>query len=294
MHKLIEDSLLHDQIKEKIREFISYKEAFRYTFGELTITHFRIFGGKGDYIYRLAACVELLVLCGDIIDDLQDQDNTTAPWYNEPRAIVLNIAIGLLSLCNKSIVDLSFTGENRYELINTFQEYCLHSINGQHEDILNDFSTEEDYIRMARLKSGALTSIACLIGSLCAPISNYNLTLVKKYSEQIGVIAQINNDLQDLLTPTEKNDLLHLSMTLPIMYLMKKHNEASEEVIAILKKKNVNIQNQLPQIIQMIERTGAVEYTKVVQKIHKIEAFSYIDQLDVNEDSKNLIKSYII
>lgn len=294
MNALVEGSLLHEQVKKKLREFIDYKEAFHFTFGELTIVHYYAFGGKGEYIYKLAACVELLVLCSDIIDDLQDQDNTTAPWYHEPESIVLNIALGVLSLCNMNIVDLTLVVDNRYEIIKTFQEFCLQSIKGQHVDILNDICTEEGYIEMVKFKAGGITALACLVGSLCAPISNYNLALVKKYAEQIGVIAQINNDIEDVLRPTEKNDFITMRKTLPILYVMNNHNQISAEIMAMANSGPSEVKKLLQPLIQMIEDTGAIQYAKVVRKINEMEAHMYMSQLDIDNASKDRITSFII
>src|SRR5690606_5306658 len=80
--------------------------------------------------------------------------------------------------------------------ISILLEYSLLSISGQQIDLLSKCRTEKEYIEMALKKSGSLVSLACLVGANLA--SDQYLEIINRYSQFIGLIGQLNNDIYDL------------------------------------------------------------------------------------------------
>lgn len=95
---------------------------------------------------------------------------------------------------------------------------ALRAIEGQHIDLLNKISCEDRYMDMVVLKSGSLTELACLIGTVLA--NPDKATEVQFYGSHIGVIGQIQNDMEGMKRWDGKNDLLNKKWTLPILYLL--------------------------------------------------------------------------
>ena len=75
-------------------------------------------------------------------------------------------------------------------------EYALKSIHGQHKDLLNICKTESDYIEMSIEKSGSLVALVCVVGAVLAT-DDYPV-MIETYAKDIGLIGQINNDLEDI------------------------------------------------------------------------------------------------
>ncbi|MDV6379198.1 polyprenyl synthetase family protein [Sporosarcina sp. GW1-11] len=98
------------------------------------------------------------------------------------------------------------------------EEYALQSVNGQYKDLLNMCRNEADYIQMTIEKSGSLVALACVVGSVLAT-KDYPVE-IETYSTYIGLIGQMTNDLADIKTWNEKNDLLNKKYSLPILYLL--------------------------------------------------------------------------
>jgi competence protein ComQ len=85
----------------------------------------------------------------------------------------------------------------------------------------------------------------------------------------IGVAAQLNNDLKDVLRYDVKNDLLEKKMTLPILFLL----QHSEEEFPVLKQYYDGIMDRETflahkrQCIQYIVDSGCIEYCLAVQTL---------------------------
>lgn len=183
-------------VEEKLRESL--------LFSRMTVLHYRAFGGSGKAIYRAGAAVELMILSLDIIDDLQDKDNKETVWSRMSPEIALNIALGLLTLSQQMLLTSDFPEERASGAARLMNEQVLSAINGQTTDLLNDIESEEEYIEMVRQKSAGLLVAACMIGTLLATGEIHEE--VRKYAEELGIAAQMKNDIRDLLNWDNKND----------------------------------------------------------------------------------------
>jgi competence protein ComQ len=280
-------------MESKIIQYINFKVGSGFTFGELTIFHYQIYGGREEEIFKVAAIVELLILTFDIVDDLQDQDNFTTPWSKDDSAITLNIAIALFSLCNKSISMLEDLGFENRRVVDLYQHLCMESINGQYLDVRNEIHTEEDYINMVRKKSGSLTSLACLLGASFARVDKIELEFISEYSVILGLVAQINNDIIDIQRIDDKNDILYRKRTLPFIYILGGANKSSKEVLNLLEQNTTEIKENLSIIVEEIKKSGAIEYAKVISCINKTKAINIINKLNINNDSKNNLLQFM-
>lgn len=74
--------------------------------------------------------------------------------------------------------------------------------------------TESEYLEMVEKKSGALVSMACLVGAALADDKN-NSPIIEKYAKNLGIAAQIDNDLCALFRWDEKNDIKTKKISLP-------------------------------------------------------------------------------
>ena len=293
MVDILETYVTNKDMKTQLYEFIDFKKDEGYLFGELVILHYVIYNNKlENQIFKVAAAIELLILSFDILDDIEDQDNFSSPWVQHQN-LSLNISSYLLFLCQLIIKESDF--KHKYIALELVVTKALRAIEGQHIDLLNKISCEDRYMDMVVLKSGSLTELACLIGTILA--NPDKATEVQFYGNHIGVIGQIQNDMEGMKSWDGKNDLLNKKWTLPILYLLAV-DQNHPVIEKIQNYYNGNIEKheilKLSTVIDsLLEETGAFLYSKVTQQLYRNKAEASIMSLSINKKYKAALLKYI-
>ncbi|AXI01086.1 transcriptional regulator [Sporosarcina sp. PTS2304] len=288
---MISEQIKQHELKEQLIRYVDYQSNKGFPFGELLILHYNMFNGiKTEEIYSVAAAVEMLILSFDMLDDFEDDDCKDKPWSMEPN-LALNATTALLFLCTSIIRNTGF--KNKDQGISILSEYALQSITGQHKDLLNICRSEEEYIQMTIEKSGSLVALACEVGSVLAT-EDYPVE-IETYSTYIGLIGQITNDLADIKTWNEKNDLLNKKFSLPILYLLNyKDKELNfiHEYYADQVEKSEILKNQELISAKFVE-TGAIAYSEVIKKIYQGKAIDVLKKLAIEQHYIECLLKYI-
>ena len=181
--------------------------------------------------YNVAIAVECLICALDLLDDVEDEDQTPIVQHLG-AARVLNVSTALLLIAQKSLLLLTEYGisaERIISLTSLLQEATLAAAAGQHEDIVGEQQeitnyTTEDCIRIARGKAGSLMRLACVVGGIFIEADSYTLLLLAELGELLGIAHQLDNDSHDLYTilHTQKQDMIKSDLerqkkTLPIV-----------------------------------------------------------------------------
>jgi len=194
------------------------------------------------YASSVAVAVESFASALDLLDDIEDEDQTSIV-QELGAARVLNVSTILLTLAQQALLSLSDLGvdpANILSLLNTLQESTLGITSGQHQDILAetrsalDFTLEE-CIDIAAIKAGALLSLACRLGAQCAGADDALRERYAEFGKLLGIAAQLDNDCHDMYhlvqgkipdeLPEEtgsaswsvKSDLIRSKKTLPVV-----------------------------------------------------------------------------
>lgn len=257
----------------------------------MLVLHYNIFNGaRTEEIYSVAAAIEILILSFDMLDDFEDGDFKDKPWSTDSN-LALNATTSLLFLSTIVINNTGF--KNKDKCISILQKYALQSINGQHQDLLNICRNEAGYIQMTIEKSGSLVTLSCLVGSILA--TDEFPAEVETYSRLIGLIGQINNDLADIKTWDDKNDLINKRFSLPIIYLLNCKDEELKFIHDYYNNKietSEMIKNQ-KLISERFVMTGAIAYTEVIKKIYQNKAIEKIKELNFDQYYIDLLLKYI-
>ncbi|MBS4189770.1 polyprenyl synthetase family protein [Bacillus sp. FJAT-49705] len=291
LYTIINEHIKQNELKEQLFGFVDYQSKKGFPFGELLVLHYNIFNGtRTEEIYSVAAAIEILILSFDMLDDFEDDDFKDKPWSTESN-LALNATTALLFLSAIVIRNTGF--KNKDKCISTLLKYALQSINGQHKDLLNNCKNEADYIEMTIEKSGSLVALSCLVGSVLAA-GDYPVE-VGTYSRFIGLIGQINNDLSDIKTWDEKNDLINKKFSLPIIYLLNYKDEELKFIHDYYDnkiEKNEIIKNQ-KLISNKFVMTGAIAYTEVIKKVYQNKTIEEIKKLNIDQYYIDLLVKYI-
>lgn len=268
MRRLVQQYFTAEPLIRYAELFIEDKLAESIRFGQLTVIHYRMFGGMGDEAYEAAAAVELFVLASDILDDLQDQDAPHKSWMQAPQPIAIHVATALLTLSQQAMLVSSASHEIRLSLMEMMNTQLLQAANGQMLDLVNVIEDEQAYLAMVKQKSATMLQFACMTGVLLAG-QPWN-PVVAEYSIEIGMAAQIQNDLRDLLRWDDKSDFLQRKRTLLTLYLIE--GEAEEDLWikeyfqGFISIEDIKAKREL--FLETCERTGVTLYGSVMSRMH--------------------------
>ncbi|MFX3618170.1 MAG: polyprenyl synthetase family protein [Sporolactobacillus sp.] len=292
IHQLVEQYFVSDEMRKIAHEYMFYHEKNDFPFGGLTVLHYNVLKGENKSIYQIAAAVELIILSFDLLDDWQDRDNNLPPWMDDERQ-ALNIENGCLILALS--VFYQHLGEKSQSLQQLIQ-FVNCSIQGQFADLEDKPRNEDDYMSVIQNKSGSLTAMACLAGALSAGhVHPDDLNRIERYAVTIGVSAQLQNDLDDVLRLGGKNDLIQRKHTLATMYLLDHPSKNGKKLKRyydhLISKKQLLSDKESMEA--WIMASGVVFYTNAMKAMQQIRTEKIIDQMSLDEDVKQQIKHLI-
>ncbi|WP_235605531.1 polyprenyl synthetase family protein [Saccharococcus caldoxylosilyticus] len=293
MKEIVESSFSVTSLKELVLTSIEeHTKRSNFLFGRLAGVHYQMFSENMKESEQITAAVELLMLAGDMLDDLIDQDSLEISWRQVPLAAFLHVVVGLLFLGQKVIADLPIDNDKKAKAQFYVSSRLLQSVNGQHMDVTNDIQTETDYLQMVKKKSGSLVAMACFVGTALAGAEK-NTVIIEKYANDIGIAAQIDNDIDALYRWEEKNDIKAKKKSLPVLYMLaSKRDNLLKQYFSNHVDYN-KLYNQKETAIQQMEQEGAFYYAKVIGQIYKEKALQEIEKLDVDDKYKIELKSLI-
>jgi competence protein ComQ len=295
MREIIEASFSVPSLKEAVLTLIEEQaKRSHFLFGRLAGLHYQMFSENIKETERIAAAVELMMLAGDLLDDLVDQDSLETSWRQVPLATFLHIVIGLLLLGQKAIADLPIDDDKKAKAQFYVSSRLLQSLNGQHMDLTYDIQTEADYLKMVKKKSGSLVAMACLAGTALAGAGR-NTAIIEKYANDIGIAAQIDNDMDALYRWDEKNDIKAKKKSLPILYMLaSKRDNLLKQYFISNRIDYDELYAQKEKAIQQMEQEGAFYYAKAMSRIYKEKALQEIEKMDVDDRYKSVLKTFIL
>lgn len=286
------ESFFNHQLQDTALGYIQYKFKQPLSFSKLTEIHYNIFRNVHNKkeLIEIQTIVELILLSADILDDIQDNDASFNPWSNKTVSCNLNILLGYLLIAFQRInyIDCPKNVKNFLNII--VYPSLLDAINGQHADLSNDHTTEQEYFDMTALKSGSLILLANLLGA--GNVHPTTFEKIKEYSYYLGIIAQVRNDVNDLSYSIHKNDVKDRKKTLPILYYL----HIQDPRFASIKEYYNNdvsfeelLDSELHTLHSCINSGGAITYCKVVEQIYLNKFKECIYSLNIPPKYKNLL-----
>lgn len=268
-----------------LKSFVREKSQEGSRWAEITRCAYYMFGGQSQAIEKNAALTELMLLAIDIIDDIQDRDNYTKPWMNCPMEHALNAVCSLL---------VAFIAEAPPQSAPIAGQLLALSVNGQQQDLNGSVQSEPDYMNMIHKKSGALLRFACHMGTSLLPEQPLEVReAMNDLAECIGVIAQLENDLRDVQKLELKSDMLSRKKTLPILFLLRDEDSGCPYVRDYYAGRlgQDQLLAQTAEILDYVEQSGCLEYTRVIQALYIERADMLLESLPVPEKWKQQFRS---
>ena len=278
----------------------SLKTADPYKWAKLTFFSSELFTGDEEKVLPGALAMELFALAADIFDDIQDQDNHQMPWRKIPFAQAISLANCLLFLSYQALLTI----ENTYKLskiVQIFNETGLKASQGQYKEFEEQtrysFSIDE-YIDILAKKSGSFAECACKIGGILAEAPQEAINDMGEIGTNIGIIAQISNDLRDITDFENKSDFVYKKKTLPFLYLINVlEKERAEEFANLIRVARINqtnlSQKEQESLLAIIKEEGAIHFCLIFQDMFRQKALKLLEQIQVKEEKRSKLEQLI-
>jgi octaprenyl-diphosphate synthase len=242
------------------------------------------FQHKKDQHIHLAAAIELIhtatLLHDDVVDNSsmrRGKETANTLWGNEASVLVGDF---LYSRAFQLIVKLE-----HIPILNIFSNATNIIAEGEVLQLLNchnPHTTEEAYFEVIARKTAKLFEVATQTGAALSTATGKHLNAMQYYGSHLGIAYQLIDDALDYAEDTGKNmgnDLAEGKPTLPIIHALRKGTSA--EVSLLQKAIKEGSRENLSDIMEIIESTGAIEYTAVAAKNHAEKARKML--LDIPE-----------
>ncbi|WP_139996863.1 polyprenyl synthetase family protein [Paenibacillus paridis] len=284
------DSHFHeDSLNQMAKGYVRYKNSETLLWPQLTLyTHYML-GGNSPYIYHAAAQTELIILSLDILDDLQDQDNPLPPWMQIEPAIAMNCASGLLIA--------AIAGSRGKPMDTTALTLLSTAHNGQHKDIQNLIESEEEYLQLIAEKSASLLNLSIQSAyQLVDEASPLTASILAEFARNVGIAAQLRNDLKGLTDFREHNDIVQRKKTLATLYLLDQSSRL-DPFLRNYYEGNVTFRELLAgeqQLTEFITTSGVFEYSTAVQFLYLQQADRILTEITALQPWKLRLRSITI
>ena len=253
----------------------------------------------GDHRRALpgAAAVELGHNFSLVHDDIEDGDRerrhrpTLWTVHGVPQAI--NTGDTLFSLSRVALhrlTDLGFSDSKVLRLMRLYDETCLALCEGQYLDIAmsasDSLGTVDGYFDMIGRKTASLIAASIEAGALLATDDDDVIARYRGFGWALGLAFQLNDDLLGIwgaerATGKEPSDLVHRKKTLPVIYAHEAAGPDDRARLAELVATTDIGDAEVAEIIDILERTGAREFTRDQAHRYRDEAISELDAAGV-------------
>ncbi len=262
--------------------------------------------GRPIDVLSAAVSIEIIQSFTLIHDDIMDDDDMRRGVPAVHREYDLSTAIlagdTLYSKAFENMLDTGATSEQSVRALSELATTCTEICEGQSLDI--DFEnrpaiTTDEYLEMVELKTAVLYAAAA---SIPAIILGYEdaFDSLHSYGLDIGRAFQIQDDLLDLTTPTEKlgkqrgSDLVENKQTLITVHA----REQGVDVDSLVDTDSVEAvtEAEIDEAVQILESAGSIEFAR--KRAHELveSGKQHLEVLPDNEAHRLLseIAEYLI
>ena len=253
-------------------------------------------GCKDERHLTLAAVIEFLhtatLLHDDVVDasDLRRGKKTAnANWGNAASVLVGDF---LYSRSFQMMVEMNSMPV--MDILSTATGVIAEGEVLQLSNIGNANITEAQYMEVIRSKTAVLFEAASHSGAVITDGTPQQVAALKTYGLELGIAFQLVDDILDYSGNAEdmgKNvgdDLAEGKPTLPLIYAMKHSSEENSELIRKAIKKG-GLEN-LDKILNIVNQSGALDYTKKVAIQHQQKALKCLDAIGESVYKDSLIQ----
>lgn len=256
-----------------------------------------------EELKRVAVALELIHMATLVHDDVIDNADTRrgrstikAEWDNK---VAMYTGDFLLA---RALIELSSLKEKAVHpiLAKAMTLVCLGEID-QIEDLYSESLSLRRYLHRIKRKTALLMSVSCQSGALVSQASPRHVQWLKAYGYYVGMAFQLTDDVLDFVGDEKTlgkpagNDLRQGNVTLPVIYTLSQADEKERDLILSYLRSRGEAQS-LPQVLQLVRKSGGIEYTLSLSKRYMNKAMRCLKQLPASteRESLRLIAEFIV
>lgn len=215
-------------------------------------------GGDPTEAIPVAAAWHLFYCAAHLVDDVAD--HAALPL---PPSQTINAAFGLTFLAQLSLATLGSNqahAERVLKLMDLFNHAAVRVVEGQARDLAWDQqkATIDDYWHMVGDKTAEWFALACRAGALCGAQPD-GIDIYGTFGYHLGVLIQLNDDLNALWQPRGPGDLTTIDRTLAVVYgLTVAPPPTHQRLLDLLPLAAVD--TALEELRSLLDDLGAVHY----------------------------------
>jgi geranylgeranyl diphosphate synthase type I len=244
-----------------------------------------------------AAAVELGHNFSLVHDDIEDGDverrHRPTLWtiHGVPQAINTGDTLFSLSrIALHRLTDLGFPDRTVLRLMRLYDETCLALCEGQYIDIAvsasPEFGSVDLYFDMIGRKTASLIAASIEAGAMLATEDDKVIARYRGFGWALGLAFQLNDDLLGIWGPEhatgkEPSDVAHRKKTLPVIYAWEHAGPEDRARLGDLYATPDPSPDEVAEVVAILERTGARDYTRDQARRYRDEALAELDAAGV-------------
>ena len=261
-------------------------------------------GENPEEIVHHAAIIEMFhnftLIHDDIEDDSKVRRGEPTLHITHTLPVALNSGDALYTLVWENIINIEGNSGKKIEVMKAYAKHFKRVVEGQGME-LDWYRTkkieisEEEYLEMIGGKTASLISLSTLLPALIFDKKEF-VDSLKEYGYKIGLAFQIVDDVLNIVGDFDKyqkeigGDIVEGKRTLMITYAMKNGNEEEKAKIKEVILKENPSKEEVKEVIEILKKTGAVEYAKEKAKRYVDEAKKTIEKLPDSKAKDALIE----
>jgi len=226
----------------------------------------------------VATAMELIHTASLIHDDLIDDDvkRREAPTVHVRYDRDTAILSGDL-LISKAMQIISENSPLRVRRI--VSSACVEMSEGEYMDMVikrsPEGATEENYLKMARKKTGVLVGAAAACGAIMGGGTDQQVLSLSKYGESLGLSLQLRDDVKEIVTAeitsvSMRNCLAGQGSNLVLIHSLRNSDDSSQDLLSLVAS-NEN-DNVLKDALNVFESSMSIQHVQRLSEKFEKEA----------------------
>ncbi|MBP7710170.1 MAG: polyprenyl synthetase family protein [Rickettsiales bacterium] len=250
---------------------------------------------------NLAAAVELIhsatLLHDDVVDASQvrrGKKTANALWDNKASILVGDYLFSIAFQLMVRVKNLEVLG-----LLAKASSIMADGEVMQLENSSDVTLSQEKYFEIIFGKTAVLFAAACESGALVSEASNAEVTALREFGTNLGIIFQIVDDMLDYSSDEKTlgkdvgNDFFEGKVTLPVILLQQKADKVEQKFISDVFTKNLlaseHSASDLAQFLELLKKHEALEACKNMALKHQALAVKNLEIFSNSDFKKDLI-----
>ncbi len=273
----------------------------------------KAFGADPDKFLEFAIIPEVIHTGTLIHDDIEDnskkrRDNLAVHMvYGVPLSINLGALMYFLPL--NAIKDSKKIDESvKYEMLSFIIDDMTHLGIGQsidiawHDQKVSIFSIkEEEIMGCLANKTGALLGIAMKIGAAIGGADKETIKKVGALGGIFGTAFQLRDDVLNIVSSKVSenkggigDDIKEGKMTVLVQYALHHSSKGDANTLAKIIGEHTSSKRKIKTAINIIKRSGAVEYVEKLAKEKTDETIKLLDEVIPESEAKQMMRAMFI